>query len=51
LCKLKETYNLITTLKGLSGYTWDKEKGINAEREDPAWKAYIQVRGNAFRSV
>ncbi|KAF8228064.1 hypothetical protein L208DRAFT_1187260, partial [Tricholoma matsutake] len=40
--QLCTAYNTVSTLKGLSGFAWDDEKGMNIGiGEADAWKAYI----------
>ncbi|KAF8233051.1 hypothetical protein L208DRAFT_1135319, partial [Tricholoma matsutake] len=40
--RLWTAYNTVTTLKGLSSFNWDDEKGMNIGiGEADAWKAYI----------
>ena len=42
--QLKETYNTVTVLKNLSGFTWTDKNGLGIGVEDEdAFQAYIQV--------
>jgi hypothetical protein len=42
--QLRSAYNTVTILKGLSGFSWDDEKGMNIGiGEADAWKTYTIV--------
>ncbi|KAF8222592.1 hypothetical protein L208DRAFT_1123139, partial [Tricholoma matsutake] len=46
--QLRTAYNTVTTLKGLSSFNWDDEKGMNIGiGEVDAWKAYIMKHDGA----
>ncbi|KAF8235265.1 hypothetical protein L208DRAFT_1257999 [Tricholoma matsutake] len=46
--QLQTAYNTVTTLKGLSSFNWDDEKGMNIGiGEADAWKAYITKHDGA----
>lgn len=42
--QLRSAYNMVTTLKGLSGFHWDDEQGMNiGVAETNAWSVYTTV--------
>ncbi|KAF8232187.1 hypothetical protein L208DRAFT_1157890, partial [Tricholoma matsutake] len=44
--QLRSAYNMVTTLKGLSGFSWDAERGMNiGVNEKCAWDMYTKHPG------
>jgi hypothetical protein len=43
-----EDYNVVTQLKGLSGFTWSDSEGVVVGEDWSAWNAYCQVSGIIF---